>query len=396
MLVLAIVFWSCAGLIAYSYIGYPVVLFLLATVVQRVRDFRYIVFRGERRSRPDAAELPAVTMVVAAYNEEEVIREKIENTFALDYPKDKLEVLIGSDGSSDRTNEIVREYAGRGITLIAYPERRGKATVVNETVPRARHDIIVMSDANTMYEPRAIRHLVKYFPNKKVGAVIGEMVLHSIGDQHKGEMHYWRYEVILKFMENKLHAILGANGGLYAMRKELFEPIPPDTLNDDFVIPLRIAARGYRQIYSPEARAHEATAKDLKAEAIRKSRIAAGNFQSIFRMWWLLNPFKHFWIAFTFFSHKVIRWLAPLFMFGALAANAALATSCTLYAILFGLQAAFYGIALVGSVAGGIPVVHKLCAVPYYFVSMNVAMMRGFVRCVRHSQSNKWKKIERK
>jgi len=389
-------FWLCVGLLLYAYIGYPLVLFVFASAAQMLKDIRYIIKRGERRANPDAPDWPAVSMIIPAYNEADVIREKLENCLALDYPHDKLEIIVASDGSSDGTASIVREYAGRGIILIDYKERSGKASVLNRTVARAAHDILIMSDANTMYEPRSIRHLVRHFTDSRVGAVIGEMILESLSDEHKGEVHYWRYEVVLKFMENKLGAILGANGGLYAMRRELYEPMPETTMhNDDFVIPLRIKQKGYRQVYSPEARATEATARNVTLEAVRKMRIAAGNFQSIQVLWRLLNPLRG-WIAFTFWSHKILRWLAPFFMIGAFAFNALLLGEGRLYQVLFALQAAFYGSAAVGALTTKFPRIRKLCAVQYYFTAMNVAMLRGFVKFVSRSQKATWTKIERK
>jgi len=401
-----ILFWLFAGLLLYAYIGYPLVLFAFASAAQMVKDIRYIIKRGERRTNPDALDWPAVSMIIPAYNEAEVIREKIENCLALDYPRERLEIIVASDGSSDGTAEIVREYADRGITLIDCKERSGKATVLNRTVERAAHDILIMSDANTMYEPRALRHLVKHFTDPRVGAVVGEMILQSISDEHKGEVQYWRYEVVLKFMENKLGAILGANGGLYAIRRELYTPIPINTLNDDFLIPLRIREGGYRQVYSPEARATEATAKSVKSEAVRKVRIAAGNIQSMVILWRLLNPLRG-WIAFTFWSHKILRWFAPFFMIGAFVLNALLVPWARLlsaeawgreaaYTVLFALQAAFYGTALVGAFAAEYPIIRKLCGVQYYFTAMNIALLKGFFRFIRRAQKVTWTKIERK
>ncbi|HUW32738.1 MAG TPA: glycosyltransferase [Planctomycetota bacterium] len=405
-MVATILFWVSVGLLLYAYVGYPLVLFVFASATQMLKDIHYIIKRGERRANPDAHDWPAVSMIIPAYNEAEIIREKLENCLALDYPREKLEIIVASDGSSDGTTEIVREYADRGIVLFDYQQRSGKATVLNRSIPRARHDILIMSDANTMYEPMSIRHLVKHFADPRVGAVVGEMILQSVSDEHKGEVQYWRYEVVLKFMENKLGAILGANGGLYAIRKELYMPIPTNALNDDFLIPLRIREKGYRQAYSPEARATEGTAKNVKSEVLRKVRIAAGNFQSILFLWRLLNPLRG-WIAFTFWSHKILRWLAPFFMIGAFVFNALLVPWSRLssvaaepldaiHSVLFAVQVAFYGTAAVGALAAKFPRIRKLCAVQYYFTAMNVAMLKGFLKFVRRTQKTTWKKIERK
>jgi len=392
MSVFEILFWVSAGWLFYAYIGYPLVLFFLSSVLQMDRDLRFILYRGERRASADTGNWPGVTMIICAYNEESVIRGKIENSLALNYPPDKLEIIVASDGSTDATNEIARSYAHRGVKLIDYPERTGKIAVINRTVPLAAHGIVALSDANTMYEPDAIKHLVKHFARDDVGVVVGEMILKSPSREHKGESHYWHYEVVLKFMENKFGAILGANGGLYAIRKELFEPVPNSTIIDDFVIPLKIAEKGYRQVYSPEARGTEETARDVHAELVRRKRIAAGNFQSILLLWRLLNPLRGY-IAFTFVSHKIMRWLVPLFMIVMLVANIPLIIRPT-YAALFALQVLFYGSALIGWRARR-PRLRRICAMPYYFVSMNLGMAQGFFNFVRGKQKVTWEKIRR-
>jgi len=398
MLALEIVFWASAGLIVYAYIGYPVVLFVLSSASQMIRDLRFIFNRADRRTFHRTEEdWPGVSIVIAAYNEEDVIAARIENCLALDYPRERLEILVGSDGSTDATNQIVASYADRGVKLANFTDRGGKISVLNRLVPMATHEFVLLSDANTMYDPGAARHLVKHFADKDVGAVEGELTYQSLSPDHKGETTYWRYEVMLKFMENKLGAILGAHGAIYAIRKSLFSPVPGNTIVDDFVIPLKIAEKGYKRIYSPEARAFEHTAPSLKAELVRRERIAAGNFQAILMLWRLLNPLRGY-IAFTFFSHKILRWTAPFFMLSALAANVALAVLGPrggLYTWLLVPQIAFYATAWLGSWPGLWPRIRRLCATQYYFVSMNVAMFRGFIKFVRGSQQVTWKKIKR-
>ena len=394
MIIFEILFWAAVAAIIYTYAGYPVVLFLLSSASQVARDLRFLLTRGERRTTlGEADEWPTVTLIVSAYNEEDIIGAKIENSLALDYPRDKLEIVVASDGSTDATNEVAASYAEHGVKLISYTDRRGKVSVLNRTVPEAAHDIVALSDANTMYEPQAIRNLVKHFSNDDVGVVVGEMVLESPNQEHKGECRYWRYEAILKFMENKLGAILGANGGFYAIRKGLFVPVPDSTIIDDFVIPLKIAEKGYRQVYSPEARATEETAADVGAELVRRKRIAAGNFQSIFLLWRLLNPFRGY-ICFTFVSHKMMRWCAPFFMIVALAANIPLLVASPRYIMLFVLQLLFYGGAWLGWRSSN-PLLRKLCAMQYYFVSMNIGMLLGFCNFLRGTQEVTWEKIQR-
>jgi len=395
MIAFKILFWAAVAAIIYTYVGYPVVLFLLSSISQMIRDFRFLLTRGERRSTlGESDDWPTVTLIISAYNEENIIDRRIRNSLELDYPRDKLEIIVASDGSTDATNDIVGSYSEHGVKLINRPDRRGKVFVLNRTVPKAAHEIVVLSDANTMCEPDALRHLVSPFCNDNVGVVVGEMVLESANQEHKGESHYWRYEAILKLMENKLRAILGANGGFYAIRKELFVPVPDSTLNDDFVIPLKIVEKGYQQVYSTEARVTEKTAVDVGTEFARHKRIAAGNFQSIFMLWRLLNPFRGY-IAFTFVSHKIMRWCAPFFMIAAFAANIPLlAESLRCYGVLFVLQLLFYGGAWLGGQSDN-PLLRKLCATQYYFVSMNIGMLQGFLNFLRGSQKVTWEKAPR-
>jgi len=387
-----ILFWASVACLFYAYAGYPLLLFFYTSMLQMVRDLRFIITRRERRAMIIEDELPTVSLVVAAYNEADVIADKIENALAIDYPREKLEIIIASDGSTDATNEIAASYANRGVRLMAYAERRGKVSVINRTVPQAAHDIVVLSDATTMYEAAAIKNAVKHFRGDKVGVVVGEVILESVTEEYKGESHYWRYEVMIKFMENRLGAVVGASGALCALRKELFEPVPDSTIIDDFVIPLKIAEKGYRQVYAPEARVVETTAADVQAELVRRKRIAAGDFQSIFLLWRLLNPLRGY-IALAFISHKIMRWSAPFFMAGALVANAALVRIYP-YSVLFALQVLFYGSAWAGWRARR-RWVRKLCSLQYYFVSMNIGLAQGFFNFVRGKQAVTWGKTHR-
>jgi len=392
LVLLKVVFWVSVATLFYTYFGYPIVLFVLSSLKQTARDLRFIFNRGDRRTA-SMSDLPGVTLIIPAYNEADVIGAKLDNSLALDYPREKLEIIVASDGSTDATNRIVEMYAERGVKLINYAERGGKVSVINRTVEKASNEIVVLSDANTMYEPQAIRNLVKHFSSEEVGVVVGELVFESTSGEHKGEGYYWRYEVMLKFMENKLGAILGANGGLYAIRRELFEPVPDWTIVDDFVIPLKIAERGHRQVYSPDARGREETASDVRAELVRRKRIAAGNFQSILLLWRLLNPLRGY-IAFTFVSHKILRWMAPFFMAAALLSNLLLVAVWPFYTVLLAMQVLFYGSAWVGSRTAH-PLLKKVCAVPYYFVSMNIAMAEGFWNFILNRQKVTWDKIQR-
>ena len=272
------------------------------------------------------AELPSVSLLVAAYNEEKEIGDRIVNALEQDYPPGMLEVVIASDGSSDRTNEIVRGFAERGVRLLDYPVRRGKATVLNDAFGELGGEVVVLSDANTYFsDPDVVRRLARWFRDPAVGAVCGQLVLTDPDTGTNVDGLYWKYETFLKKCEGRLGALLGSNGAIYAIRRELFAGIPPGTVLDDFVIPLLARMRtGKRIVYDPEARADEETPKEIGQEFKRRARIGAGGFQCIGMLRGLLHP-RHGWTAFTFWSHKVLRWVCPFLLVAALATNAVLA-----------------------------------------------------------------------
>jgi len=275
-----VLFWCAALFLVHTYFLYPVILFALDGVEQLLANLRFMQ-RG-RELAPVRAQgaLPRVSLIVAAYNEAACIAEKVKNSLALDYPADRFEVLIGSDGSTDGTNEIVRGVADRRVRLSTAP-RAGKTSVLNRCIPMATGDVVVLSDANTMIDPAAVQKLVRHFEDPEVGVVCG-----------------------------KRGAVMGANGGLYAIRRTLFTALPPSTIVDDFVIPLRILENGFKVVYEPEALAHEETTEDYGQEFGRRARIAAGNFQSLGMVPGLLSPAAGF-RAFAFWSHKLLRWCAP-------------------------------------------------------------------------------------
>jgi len=377
----------------------------MATALQIKRDMRYLFAKNERRRRDvEDEELPTVSIVVAAYNEEKVIEAKIHNMLALDYPKDKLEIIIGSDGSTDRTNEIVSAYREQEIQLINYTDRGGKTNVLNRTIPRATGDIIVLSDANTMYAKNALQKIIRYFRDSAVGCVCGELRFVSPEGKQDSETAYWKYEVLLKFLESKLGTVLGANGAIYAIRRELFEPIPPDTVIDDFLIGMNVKKKGYKVYYDAEAVAYEETTSDVKAEFTRRKRIGAGNFHALTKTLSLLNPAKGF-VAFAYLSHKVIRWCVPFLMLLALGTNIPVLIKMAhpnsnhmglplLYGGLFSLQLLFYLLALGGHLTRN-RTSPKLLRLPYYFVSMNIALLFGFFRFITKTQKVAWKRTER-
>lgn len=387
-------FWSAALLLAHTYFFYPLVLFAMEGVAHVVHTIRFMRTGGDRRRRArDEVALPTVSLVVAAYNEASCIQQKLENSLALDYPAERFEVLIGSDGSSDGTDDLVRRCEDARVRLSPAP-RAGKTTVLNRCVPAARGDIVVLSDANTMIDAAALRKLVRHFEDPEVGAVCGKLKLYNPTKQDYEESAYWSYESLIKFYEGKRGAVVGANGGLYAIRRTLFQQLPPSTIVDDFVIPLRILEKGFKVVYEAEAVASEETTEDYDKEFGRRARIAAGNFQSLRMVPGLLLPTAGF-PAFAFWSHKLLRWCAPALMGVALVANLFLLDSL-FYRFTLLAQALFYAMAYLGK-AGVLKrgTAKRVASVAYYFVTMNLAIVVGFWRFLRNSQRAAWDRTAR-
>ena len=376
-----IIFWISTSLILYTYFVYPAILLL---------------FRRHGSIAHKAAEYePEVSLVVSAYNEEKVIAEKIENLLTLDYPKGKLEIIIASDGSSDWTDAIVARYHSAGVKLIRINERSGKINALNTVIPVLKGKIVVLSDANTFYERDAIKKIVRNFEDSKTGCACGELKYRNLAENEVESLEgfYWRYEQFLKRIEGGRGALLGANGGIYAIRKELFEPLPANTLVEDFVLPMKILEKGHKVVYEAEAVAYEETSKKIVQEMERRIRIGAGDFQALSFTWRMLNP-VHGFAAFAYLSHKVIRWFVPFFLIIALVSNVALLNN-GLYLMIFAMQGAFYALAILGRTLSKLNMHIRMAGLPYYFVSMNIALFFGFIRFCTGSQSVTWKRTER-
>lgn len=384
---ITVIFWISVALILYTYFGYGLTLYFLT----RISGKKWSTGDNSRSANSED-DLPAVSMVIAAYNEEKVIKEKLENSLAIDYPRNRFEIIVGSDGSSDRTNEIVESYVVSGIRLENYTDRKGKTSVLNRTIPKAKGKIVILSDANSMYEPDAVRRLVSHFSNEKIGIVCGKLVLLAKDNKQAEEGIYWKYECMLKSMESKLGALLGANGGIYAIRKELFEPIPNDTIVDDFVIAMKVKEKKYDVIFDQEAIAYEETAHDIKGEFTRRVRISAGCFQAIPLTKALLNPLRGS-VAFAYWSHKIIRWNVPFLLAAALVTNILLIDQL-LYLVLYDIQLMFYSAVLIGHLLSTRKS-SKLFSIPYYFGSMNLAFLFGFFKFAVKAQKVTWKRTER-
>ena len=386
-------FWISVLLLVYTYVGYPVVLFCLSASSQLFRDARYLMYRNDRR--PDRSKaLPTVAVVIAAYNEESCIRQRIDNLLQQEYPAGQIVIYIGSDGSTDRTNELLAEFDNPAVKSFIFPQNRGKSSVLNDLMSECAEDIVVFSDANTSFEPGTVKSLVRHFSDPRTGGVCGELHLVDPDTGRNRDGLYWRYEQMLKFHEARLGALLGANGAVYAIRRELFEPLPPDTIVDDFQNAMNVVKQGNRLRYDPEARATETTAVDLNAEEIRRIRIGAGNFQAFSRLYWALDP-RRGWLCFSYISHKVLRWFAPHLMIVALVANLLLLEHMT-YCVLFALQLGGYLLAAYGAMRmrDGRPT-GSVTSVVSFFVSMNIALFRGFIRFLRADLGGAWQRTAR-
>lgn len=386
-----LIFWISALSLAHTYFLYPLILVAADALVRARSDFRYLARGGERRRAP-SPRLPEVSLLVAAWNEAPVIREKIENSLGLDYPPEKLEILVGSDGSDDGTDEIVGAFDEPRLRLSAAP-RVGKVGVLNRLVPAARGEILVFSDANTHFEPEAIRALVRHFEDPEVGLVCGRLRLYNPRRARYEESTYWVYESFLKFMEGKRGVVMGANGGIYALRRELWEALPGQTVVEDFVVAGRCLLRDRKVVYDPEAVAWEETTEDYEKERARRTRIAAGNFQALVQLRELLHPSRP-GPAFAFVSHKVLRWFAPFFLLGLLGSNLFLLGSA-LYKLSLLAQLAFYVLAFAGYRGFSRGVLGGMASTARYFTEMNWGLMQGFFRWLRGSQKVTWDRTAR-
>ena len=387
---MAWVFWGSVLLVAHAYGGYLLCLVAWDAWARLKRDAGTLAGRLEPgRGPPGRA--PTVTVVIAAHNEAACISEKVRDSLALDYPPGLLEVIVGDDGSSDATAALARE-AGGGRAQVWTAPRSGKAGVLNRTVPRARGEIVVLTDANTRLEPDALNALARRFEDPSVGAVCGHLRLHGTGDAAVDEGIYWRLESLLKLYEGRRGTVVGANGGIYAVRRALFSPLPPGTVVDDFVIPMRVLERGYRVEFEPAAVAWEETAGCLDREFKRRARIAAGNFKALGALHGALSPLGGR-CAFAFWSHKVLRWVTPALLAACFGASAVLSRESAFYGLAFLSQVAFYGLALLGSTAPG--PLHRMGSLARYFVEMNAALAVGFWRFVLGTQKVAWDRTAR-
>jgi cellulose synthase/poly-beta-1,6-N-acetylglucosamine synthase-like glycosyltransferase len=357
------------GLLIYTYALYPGLLWLLS-----------LLPRAAQAEQGELTEWPHVSIVVSAYNEEPIIAERMQNLIELEYPRGRLEILVGSDGSEDRTCEIVRGYETHGIRLVAFQQRRGKAAVLNDLVPQARGELVVLTDANTFFHRDAVRELVSaLWRHPSACAVVGRLNLQSSAAAGNLDGIYWRYETWIKTAESRFGCVLGAHGPIYAFRHERYQPLPPGAIVDDFLIPMLMRLHsGGQVLFVPTARAWERSPERVRDEFRRRVRIGAGDIQALIWTWPLLLPWKGM-VAVAYFSHKILRWLGPWLMLLGLAANLTLLGRPAFQLLLLG-QTVFYGLGLGAALLHRVPILGAAASAVRYFLVLNAALLLGFAR----------------
>jgi len=376
------IFWTSIFFIIYCYFVYPLLLMLVA------------LFYHPKISK--APREPKVSILVSVWNEEDVIADKIRNLLSADYPPERLEVLIGSDGSDDRTNEIVRAVNDPRVRLVEHDQRRGKMAMINDLIDHAQYDIIVFTDARQRFAPDTIKNLVANLADPNVGCVSGELIFsQKEGGTAKGINLYWNYEKFIRAQESRIHSMLGATGAIYAIRKELFVKIPEHIVLDDVFVPFKIIEQGYRAVFDDKAKAYDEVADSPREEHRRKTRTLFGNYQIFTMFGHLFIPFKSP-IAVQLFSHKLLRVLVPFLMVGVVISNALLLDE-SLYQVFFVLQGAFYCMAVCGALLrykkyGILKTISRFCYVPYVFCLLNFSALVGFFRFVMSKQEVGWEK----
>lgn len=386
-----IIFWISIFIVFYTFFGYGIVMYFLIKIRRAVKGKRFVAEKGSYT--------PSLTLMIAAYNEADIMEEKIKNTLALEYPADKFSVIIVTDGSSDNTPEIVARYPQ--IKLMHKPERAGKIAAMHRAMKEVTSEVAVFTDANTFLNTDAMLYIARHYADEKVGCVSGEKKVHAddVADATAGEGIYWKYESTLKKWDAELYSVVGAAGELFSIRTSLYQPVPPETILDDFMISLVVASRGYRIAYEPLACATEHGSESIAEELKRKIRIAAGGIQSILWLKQLMNPFRHFTLTFEYISHRVLRWtITPFLLILAFILNGIIAvqTGEWFYIALFACQCFFYVLALLGWMMEKRQIKIKALFIPYYFCMMNYAVIAGIRRYIKKGQSAAWEKAKRR
>jgi cellulose synthase/poly-beta-1,6-N-acetylglucosamine synthase-like glycosyltransferase len=379
-------------IVFYTFAGYGILLYFIIRIKR--------IFKGVKTITEDLDNLPTCTLVVAAYNEQGFIKDKIANTLLLNYPPGKLNLLFITDGSTDDTPNIIAQYPQ--IQLLHQPQRGGKIVAIHRAMEFVHTDAVVFTDANTFLNKDALIKICRHYSDTTVGAVAGEKRVHfdeNADASAAGEGFYWKYESALKKWDSELYSVVGAAGELFSVRRSLYQPVPADTVLDDFMISMQIAQKGYRIVYEPEAYATETASENVSEELKRKVRIAAGGIQSILRLKRLFNPFIYPVLSFQYISHRVLRWtITPFLLILSFALNIVLALEpgATGYQILLLAQILFYTLAVLGFIMEKKQLRIKVLFIPYYFCVMNYAVLAGIIRYFTSKQSAVWEKVQRK
>jgi len=382
------VFWVSCFIIFYNYAGYALIIYLLNRL------------KTKKHSTSLQQYYPSVSFIVAAYNEEDCIEKKILNTLEQSFPANKIEFIFITDGSTDSTTTIINKYPA--IQLLHSNERKGKSAALNRAVSNAKNEILIFSDANTILNKDACVQIAKHYIDKKVGGVAGEKKVISPENEDENaassEGFYWKYESFLKKLDSDFYSVVGAAGELFSVRKELYQPVSPDVILDDFVISMKIAQQGYRIVYEPNAFAMELPSFSIDDEKKRKVRIAAGGFQAIAMLPQALFFWKHFKLSFLYISHRVLRWtLTPVCLVLALVSNLLLCLypGSFFFRLIFVLQALFYVSAVLYYLFPSLGRRFSILKLPYYFSFMNISVFQGFLKFIQKKQSSAWEKAKR-
>ena len=373
------------GLLFYTYVGYALVLGAMGYVSRR---------RGTRSDR-DPRIWPHVSIVLSAYNEESVIARRIENLLDVDYPPDRMHIVIGSDGSSDRTSEIVRRYRTARVKFHDFALRRGKAYVLNDLLSRVTGDLVVFTDANTFFHPDALKELVRGFSrHADACAVVGKLEFRTSAGTVNPDNLYWRYETVLKTLESRFGSVLGANGAIYAIKRTSYRPLPAGTIVDDFLIPMLMRLDGGGSVvFQPTAKAWELTPQTVRDEFWRRVRIGSGDAHALMHTWRLLLPGRGM-LAFSYWSHKILRWLGPVLLLAAFLSNLWLLDRWWAQGIM-AFQLAAYGQGLASRWLRSIPLLGRVSTGAWYFMVLNAALFVGFVKFVRGTARPTWRTTSR-
>ena len=376
--------FTSLGLLGYSYVGYPLILWLFSRFQEE-----------EWPLQADPAVWPDVSVVIAAHNEELVIGRRIENLLALDYPQERLQILIGSDGSTDRTSEIVRLYRRPRIAFHDFALQGGKAQVLNDLVAVARGKFVVFTDANTFFEPNVVKELIREFRRTPSAcAVVGKLEFRTAEGTVNPDGLYWRYETLLKTLESRFGTVLGANGAIYAIKRAWFRALPSGTIVDDFLIPMLMRLeRGGAVVLRPTAKAWEMVPETVRDEFRRRVRIGAGDAHALRHTWPLLLP-NYGMLALCYWSHKILRWIGPGLLVTAFVSTCWLVDEPWGRALL-GAQIAVYGLGLAASWLQSLPILGPVSTGVWYFMVLNAALLLGAWKYLSGRAAPVWQRTPR-